>query len=33
MPNRLRPVMKVHYYLVDAVTGEILGDVTDERFS
>ncbi len=32
-PHRLRPVMQVHHDLVDTVTGEILGNITDERFS
>ena len=30
---RLRPMMQVHDDLIDAVAGEIFGDVTDERFS
>jgi hypothetical protein len=32
-PHRLRPVMQVHNDLIDSVTSEILGDITDERFS
>src|SRR5215203_5205196 len=31
--NRLRPVMQVYNYLVDAVRSEIFGDVTNEWFS
>src|SRR5215203_2236530 len=31
--NRLRPVMQVYNYLVDAVRSEIFGDITNEWFS
>src|ERR1041384_8131198 len=32
-PHRLRTVMQVNDDLVDAIRGEVLGDITDEGFS
>src|SRR6185436_19431862 len=31
--HRLRTMMQVHHDLIDAIAGEIFGDITDQRFS
>jgi hypothetical protein len=31
--HRLRPMMEVHHDLIDAIAGQILSDIADERFA
>jgi len=31
--NRFRTMMKINYYLIDALTSEVFGDVANEWFS